>query len=73
MGLDRNGFHKFRHTLATGMFKRGVPPQAVSPIIGHSSPCFVLRRAVWDTSRVVCGPRARNITPERRIMRSHVG
>jgi integrase len=36
-GLPNRGFHCFRHTKATEMLTRGVPIQAVSALLGHSS------------------------------------
>lgn len=37
LGIEPRGFHCFRHTRATEMLSRGVPIQAVSALLGHSS------------------------------------
>ena len=37
VGVESRGFHNFRHTRATSMLARGVPIQAVSSLLGHSS------------------------------------
>lgn len=37
VGVESRGFHCFRHTRATNLLARGVPIQAVSAILGHSS------------------------------------
>ncbi|MDQ1449885.1 MAG: integrase [Actinomycetota bacterium] len=43
-GLPNRGFHCFRHTKATEMLARGVPIQAVSALLGHSSIATTDRR-----------------------------
>lgn len=37
IGVECRGFHCFRHTKATELLARGVPIQAVSALLGHSS------------------------------------
>jgi integrase len=37
IGVHNRGFHCLRHTMATNMLAKGVPIQAVSALLGHSS------------------------------------
>ena len=41
-GRSRVGFHTFRHTCATTLFRRGLNAKQVQVWLGHHSPAFTL-------------------------------
>ena len=46
VGVPNYGLHSLRHTFASRLISRGVPPKVVSQLLGHSSVVFTLNRYV---------------------------
>ena len=55
-GVEKGGYHRFRHTVATRLFAGGRNAVQVQRFLGHSDPAFTLRTYVHLLDRDLGGP-----------------